>query len=115
MANYYTNKISDIVGSKENVKVAIIGLSYRGGVKEKAYSGSFLLINALKNKGYTVYGVDPLYNSTEIMDIFDIDSIMINNIHEMDGIILLNKINQYKDQLLNNKDKVVDIKNVLGG
>jgi len=107
MANYYADKLN---GAK---KVAVAGLSYREGVKEKAYSGAFLMIKALKDKGHEVYGLDPMYDEEETQEIFDVPYVKIEDVGNMDGIVLLNKIGEYKEVLMSMKDKVVDVKNIL--
>lgn len=108
MLNYYLKKIEEIGGKK----IGIIGLSYREGVKEKAYSRSVDLINLLNKKGYEVYGLDPLYSKEETEKEFNIE--YLDSFEDMDAIILMNKETQYKEQLEKIKDKVVDVKNVLG-
>jgi len=108
MINYYAKKIEAIGGKK----VGIIGLSYREGVKEKAYSRSVDLINLLKEKGYEVHGLDPLYSKQETEKEFGIG--YLDNFNDMDVIILMNKEPQYKEQLEKIKDKVIDVKNILG-
>ena len=107
MINYYTKKIEKLNGKK----VGIIGLSYREGVKEKAYSRSIILINLLKKKGYDVYGLDPLYSREEIKKEFNVN--YLDDLNKMDVIVLMNKEVQYKNKLTKIKSKVVDIKNVL--
>ena len=107
MANYYADKLD---GKK---KVAVVGLSYREGVKEKVYSGAFLMIKALKDKGHEVYGLDPMYNEKETQEIFDVPYVKIEDVGKMDGIVLLNKIEEYKEALMIVKDKVVDVKAML--
>jgi UDP-N-acetyl-D-mannosaminuronic acid dehydrogenase len=111
MVNYYIKKIENIIGKKSNGKVGIIGLSYREGVKEKAYSRSTALISLLKKKGYAVYGLDPLYTKDEIKKEFDAD--YLEDFKKMDAIILMNKETQYRTKLMPIKDKVVDVKNVI--
>ena len=111
MINYYAAKVDEIVGKKKNAKVGIIGLSYREGVKEKAYSRSVDLIQLLKTKGYSVYGLDRLYTKDEIKKEFDVD--YFDDFKKMDAIILMNKEGLYKRDLLKVKGKVVDVKNVL--
>ena len=108
MVGYYAKEIEKIGGKK----VGIIGLSYREGVKEKAYSRSINLINLLKKKGYEVHGLDPLYSKEETKKEFNIE--YLDDIESMDVIILMNKELQYKEQLEKIKDKVIDVKNVLG-
>lgn len=108
MIDYYAKKVDEIGGKK----VGIIGLSYRKGVKEKSYSGSIALIKLLNKKGYDVYGLDPLYSKEEIETSFNIK--YLDSINKMDVIVLMNKEIQYKDKLKKIKNKVIDVKNVLG-
>tara|TARA_Y100000294_G_C8562459_1_gene339572 strand:- start:454 stop:1632 length:1179 start_codon:yes stop_codon:yes gene_type:complete len=108
MIEYYTKKVDEIGGKK----AGIVGLSFREGVKEKAYSRSIAMIQALKKKGYEVYGLDPLYSEEETKNEFDIE--YLEDFNKMDVIILMNKESRYKDKLKAIKDKVVDVKNVLG-
>lgn len=111
MANYYAEKVDKITNGTG--KVAVIGLSYREGVKEKAYSGSFLMIKALKEKGYGVYGLDPYYSVDEVKCVFGVEPVSLDGIGEMDAVVLLNKLDEYKEKLILMKDKVVDAKNIL--
>jgi UDP-N-acetyl-D-mannosaminuronic acid dehydrogenase len=108
MAEYYAKKVAAIGGKK----VGVIGLSYREGVKEKAYSRSIELIKLLKEMGCDVYGLDPLYSKEEIEKEFGVK--YLSNIEEMDAIILMNKEPRYKRQLAKIKERVIDVKNVLG-
>lgn len=47
-------------------RVAILGVAYRGGVKETAFSGAFPLRDVLAARGATVVAVDPLYDDAEL-------------------------------------------------
>jgi len=108
MINYYIKKIKKIGGKK----VGIIGLSYREGVKEKAYSRSIAMIQALKEQDYETYGLDPLYSKEEIESNFNVKH--LDDFNKMDVIVLMNKETQYKEKLSKIKNKVIDVKNVLG-
>ena len=44
----------------------ILGVAYRGGVKETAFSGAFPLRDALAQRGATVLRDDPLYSDDEL-------------------------------------------------
>ena len=46
--------------------VAVLGISYRGGVKESAFSGVFGTVAALLNRGALVQVHDPMYSDDEI-------------------------------------------------
>src|SRR3989338_4552050 len=108
MVSYYAKKVENIGGKK----VCIIGLSYREGVKEKAYSRSIELINLLKKKGYDVYGFDPLYSKEETEKEFDVK--YCDDFGKMDAVVLMNKETGLKGRLMKIKGKAVDVKNVLG-
>ena len=45
-----------------------MGASYRGGVKETAFSGVFPIVEALKAKGAEVLVHDPMYSDCELID-----------------------------------------------
>jgi len=107
MVDYYVEQIEKIGGKK----VGVVGLSFREGVKEKAYSRSIKLIEILIDKGYEVYGKDPLYSEEELKEEYKIES--FDKFEEMDVIILMNKYSEYRDILLPIKNKVIDVKNVL--
>ena len=108
MIEHYAEKVDKIGGKK----VGIVGLSYREGVKEKAYSRSIDFINLLRKKGYEIYGLDPLYTKKEIETEFGVK--YLDDFNKMDVIVLMNKEFKYKDKLKKIKNKVVDVKNVLG-
>jgi len=107
MIEYYAKKIASIGGKK----VGVIGLSYREGVKEKAYSRSIDMIKLLKKKGYDVYGYDPLYSSLETEKEFGCK--YFDDFSKMDVLILMNKEVSLKNKLMKFKNKIVDVKNVL--
>src|SRR3989338_7764234 len=111
MVNYYYKKVESIVGKKLNAKIGIIGLSYREGVKEKAYSRSIAMIQLIKSKGHEVYGLDTLYSKEETEKEFGAN--YLTNLDKMDAIILMNKEVSYRLKLMPIKDKVVDVKRVL--
>ena len=47
-------------------RVLILGVAYRGGVKETAFSGAFPLRDALLGRGAQVVAADPLYDDAEL-------------------------------------------------
>lgn len=53
-------------GSLAGRKVVVLGLSYRGAVKESAFSGTFPLVRALESLGAEVTVHDPLYSDEEL-------------------------------------------------
>lgn len=57
---------ADVLGSLEGQKAVVLGASYRGGVKETAFSGVFPTVEALRSRGADVYVHDPLYTDDEL-------------------------------------------------
>ncbi|RIQ19612.1 nucleotide sugar dehydrogenase [Jiangella rhizosphaerae] len=53
-------------GDLTGVRVAVLGASYRGGVKETAFSGVYPVVEALKAAGADVRVHDPFYSGTEL-------------------------------------------------
>jgi UDP-N-acetyl-D-mannosaminuronate dehydrogenase len=53
-------------GSLAGLKVAVLGASYRGGVKETAFSGVFGTVDALRAQGADVVVHDPMYSAAEL-------------------------------------------------
>lgn len=66
MPEHAVSILQDELGSLTGRKVAVLGISYRGGVKESAFSGVFPTVAALKNSGAIVYVNDPMYTDEEI-------------------------------------------------
>ena len=55
-----------ILGSLQGMRAAVLGASYRGGVKETAFSGVFPTVDALRARGADVVVHDPLYADDEL-------------------------------------------------
>lgn len=53
-------------GSLAGKRVAVLGASYRGGVKETAFSGVFATVEALREAGAEVVVQDPMYTADEL-------------------------------------------------
>jgi UDP-N-acetyl-D-glucosamine dehydrogenase len=62
MPAYAVDLLGDVVGAR----VLILGVAYRGGVKETAFSGAFGLRDELARRGATPVATDPLYSSDEL-------------------------------------------------
>jgi nucleotide sugar dehydrogenase len=60
------SQIVDAYGPFSGKKVAILGLAYRGGVKESAFSGTFELVSEVKKHGGIPVINDPLYSDSEL-------------------------------------------------
>jgi nucleotide sugar dehydrogenase len=58
--------LANELGALAGKEVAVLGISYRGGVKESAFSGIFPTVAALKELGAKVKVHDPMYTDEEI-------------------------------------------------
>ena len=66
MPSHAVDLLAAELGSLKGKKVAVLGISYRGGVKESAFSGVFPTVTTLIEKGATVLVNDPMYTDDEI-------------------------------------------------
>jgi len=66
MPAHAVSLLSGELGSLSGKKVAVLGISYRGGVKESAFSGVFPTVTSLKAAGADVVVHDPMYTDEEI-------------------------------------------------
>jgi UDP-N-acetyl-D-mannosaminuronic acid dehydrogenase len=57
---------ADLLGDVAGKRVLILGVAYRGGVKETAFSGAFALRDALEGRGASVLASDPLFDDDEL-------------------------------------------------
>ena len=65
MPEHAVSLLSGALGDLKGKKVAVLGISYRGGVKESAFSGVFATVAALKAEGADVSVHDPMYTDDE--------------------------------------------------
>jgi UDP-N-acetyl-D-glucosamine dehydrogenase len=66
MPAYAAELLRDALGGLDGARVLILGVAYRGDVKETAFSGAFPLRDALTARGATVVAADPLYDDAEL-------------------------------------------------
>lgn len=66
MPQYAVSLLEQHHGPLAGQRVAVLGATYRGGVKETAFSGVFDVVEALSNAGASPIVNDPLYTSAEI-------------------------------------------------
>ena len=65
MPAHAVSLLKNALGSLQGKKVAVLGISYRGGVKESACSGVFGTVAALTAQGAEVLVHDPMYTDEE--------------------------------------------------
>ncbi|MBO3725294.1 nucleotide sugar dehydrogenase [Actinomyces bowdenii] len=66
MPGYVVGRAQEVLGSLEGLRVVVLGASYRGGVKETAFSGVFPAVEALEAAGARVSVHDPMYTDEEL-------------------------------------------------
>lgn len=66
MPNYVVSRVEELIGSLEGLKVVVLGASYRGKVKETAFSGVFATVDELRQRGAQVVVHDPMYSDEEL-------------------------------------------------
>lgn len=69
MASYAVARVEAITGPLAGQAVLLLGVAYRGDVKESAFSSARLLREALAARGATVYADDPLFGDDELRDL----------------------------------------------
>jgi len=66
MAEYAVRRIEGITGALAGQSVLILGVAYRGDVREVAFTSAKLLQDALVEHGAIVYADDPLFSEDEL-------------------------------------------------
>ena len=66
MPAYAVGMLEGAHGDLHGVTVAVLGASYRGGVKETAFSGVFGIVDALRARGARPVVHDPMYTDSEL-------------------------------------------------
>jgi nucleotide sugar dehydrogenase len=85
MPQFVVNEIKENIASLNNLRIGILGITYRPGVKEVAFSGALDLLKLLKKEKAVVYGYDSYYTENEIIN-FGFN--FANSYKELDGIIV---------------------------
>jgi UDP-N-acetyl-D-mannosaminuronic acid dehydrogenase len=66
MAAWTVSAMEHQIGSLREQPVLVLGIAYRGGVREDAFSSAFALRDALQAAGAQVHGYDPLFSADEL-------------------------------------------------
>ncbi len=69
MPAYAIDVLAEELGGLAGARVAILGVAYRGGVKETAFSGAFPLRDELARRGAVPLAADPLYDADELREL----------------------------------------------
>jgi nucleotide sugar dehydrogenase len=66
MPAYAVDLLAAALGDLTGQRVAVLGVAYRGGVKETAFSGVFPTVDELRARGAEVVVHDPMYTDEEL-------------------------------------------------
>lgn len=94
MPRHLVDRVESALGSLQNKKILILGLAYRGGVKESAFSGAWDLVESIHSKGGTPVVHDPLYTDDELAALGLVPHSLGDH---CDAAILHTSHEQYKD------------------
>ncbi len=67
MPAYIINKVLDLIGFSPGLKIAVLGVSYKGNVADVRESPALDIIAGLKKKGYEIAVYDPLLEMEEML------------------------------------------------
>ena len=66
MPEHVVARAAELLGDLTGLRAVVLGASYRGGVKETAFSGVFGTVDALRARGATVLVHDPMFSAAEL-------------------------------------------------
>lgn len=66
MPKYVVNRIGAVLGDLKDQTIVVLGASYRGKVKETAFSGVFPTVDILRDRGANVLVHDPMFSDEEL-------------------------------------------------
>jgi UDP-N-acetyl-D-mannosaminuronate dehydrogenase len=93
MPVHVVSRVERELGNLNAKTVLILGLTYRAGVKEAAFSGTWDLVELIRAKGGHPVVHDPLYSSEELLNL----GLVPHNLGEAtDAVILHTNHKEYK-------------------
>ena len=87
-AEYIVNRLENQFGNLRASRILLLGLGFRPGIKEDAYSSAYLVQESLKKRGAETFLYDPLYKRQEITQRGFVYSDLYND-HRIDALILV--------------------------
>lgn len=87
------NQIKRELGEIKGLMIGVLGVTYRPGVKEAAFSGALDLLKFLKKESVTVFGLDPFYDEREIVN-FGFKGVA--DLSLLDGVIIHTDHSEFK-------------------
>jgi nucleotide sugar dehydrogenase len=88
------DQIKNEIGDLRNLRIAVLGITYRSGVKEASFSGAMDLLRYLGLEGALVFGLDPYYSQEELISFgFKGEA----NLEDLDGVIIHTEHSEFLD------------------
>ncbi len=94
MPDFAVGLVEKELGSLKGRNILVLGLAYRGNVKETFLSPSLSIIKHLDDRGANVYVHDPLFSDDEIRR-FGAESAGMGNLPSIDAVILVTNHKEY--------------------
>ena len=69
MPEHFLGRLETQIGSFDGKRIAVLGLSYRGGVKEHAFSGAWELVSGIERRGGFAMVHDPMWEREELQEL----------------------------------------------
>ncbi|MGH2504766.1 MAG: nucleotide sugar dehydrogenase, partial [Ktedonobacterales bacterium] len=67
MADYAADRVERELGTLAGAQALLLGVAYRGDVRETAFTSARLLREAFTRRGATIYASDPLYSDEDLV------------------------------------------------
>jgi nucleotide sugar dehydrogenase len=87
MAEYAVRRLEDCVGPLTGKAVLVLGVAYRGDVRETAFTSARLLQKAMLERGALVYVDEPLFSYDELRDL-GYTPLALGRASEIEAIVL---------------------------
>jgi len=85
------------IGNLKNKSIAILGLSFKGNIKDDSLSPTYELIKLLKEREAVLFIHDPFFSKEELENKTGLKYLDLDKINEMDGIVVATDHDEYKD------------------
>jgi nucleotide sugar dehydrogenase len=95
MAAYAVELLARQLGSLAGKRVLVLGLAYRGGVKEASFSSALLVVDALRARGARPLIHDPLFTTDELLRT-GAEPTRLETVGGIDGIIIQADHGEYR-------------------
>jgi nucleotide sugar dehydrogenase len=107
MSDHVVDIIKRNFGSLKGKKIGILGLAFRGGVKEDRFSSTYNLIKSLKKEDAEILIHDTMFSKEELEERTGVKYVDLSELKFLDGIIVATDHEEYKKLNFGGKVKFV--------